>query len=127
MNILILILVLLLASVMLLAPVPCTQKGGTVMGPFQTLTEQEMEGVPGTWSGKPNAKNNDSRPIMVADKNPITYYGHGIPIIPVEPGPIINPLKIAHNSGIAVLPECCPSPYSTDRGCLCGALEDLKR
>lgn len=101
------------------------QLGGTVMGPFQTLTEVEMDGVPGSWSGKVNPKN-PARPIMMADKNPITYYGHGIPLVPVEPGPIINPMHIVHNTGLAVSPDCCPSPYSTDRGCLCGAIEDIK-
>jgi hypothetical protein len=121
-------LVLLISLLLLLTFVKYDngQYGGTVMGPFQTLTEPEMEGVPGSWSNKPNAKNT-ARPIMMKDKNPITYYGHGMPLVPVEPGPIINPMHIVHNTGLAVSPECCPSPYSTDSGCVCGALEDIKK
>jgi hypothetical protein len=126
MNIILVALAIVIFALIFVEPRPClTQRGGTVMGPFQTLTEKEMDGVPDSWSGRPNPSN-PSRPIYVADRNPITYYGHNIPPIPVEPGPLLHPMNIAPNSGLAVLPECCPSPYSTDRGCLCGAMEDLR-
>jgi hypothetical protein len=119
------ILLILLAG---LRRVSSAQTGGTVMGPFKTLSENEMDGVPGSWSGKPTASGAGTRPILVADKNPITYYGHGIPLRPVEPGPMDrDPLMLPHNTDLAVRPECCPSPYSTDRGCLCGAIEDIKK
>jgi hypothetical protein len=69
------------------------------------------------------------RPVMIRNikkgSPPMTYYGHGIPLVDVEPGPIIDPFKIAHNTGLAVLPECCPSPYSSSNGCLCGAIEEV--
>ena len=112
----------------LLLKSPRTQRGGSGR-PFSMLEEKEMggileqEGGP-SWSGRENPKNTE-RPVFMADKNPITYYGHGIPLVPVEPGPILDPMKIVHNSGLAVRPECCPSPYSTDRGCVCGAIEDI--
>ncbi len=122
----IILLILLTGSIVLTRPA-AAQTGGTVMGPFKTLSENEMDGVPGSWSGKPTASGLDTRPILVADKKQITYYGHGIPLRPVEPGPMYGePLKLPHNTDLAVRPECCPSPYSTDRGCLCGAIEDIK-
>jgi hypothetical protein len=104
------------------------QQGGR---PFSMIGEKEMEGIlekegGPSWSGRENPVNKD-RPVYMVDKNPITYYGHGIPLIPVEPGPILDPMKIVHNSGLAVRPECCPSPYSTDRGCVCGAIEDINK
>lgn len=50
---------------------------------------------------------------------PIVYQGHGIPLeyestptLPVKSSMFIFSDKIAK-------PECCPSYYSTDRGCIC--------
>ncbi len=121
-NVLIIILVLLI-----IRPVQGQmQQGGSLNAPFSLLTSKEMDGIP-SLAGKVNPKN-ESRPVMGKDqsKGPaMTYYGHGIPLRPVEPGPLLDPLKIVHNAGIAVKPECCPSPYSYDNGCLCGALEDI--
>ncbi len=118
-HLLIIILVLLI-----IRPIALEQQGGGLNAPFSMLEAKEMEGIP-SWSGKPNPKN-ESRPVKITGNGPqMTYYGHGIPLKPVEPGPIMNPLKLVHNAGIAVKPECCPSPYSYDNGCLCGALEDV--
>ena len=106
------------------------QSGGATR-PFSMLDEKEMAGIleqegGPSWSGKQNPANKE-RPVFMADKTPITYYGHQIPLVSPEPGPILDPMKIVHNSGLAVRPECCPSPYSTDRGCVCGAIEDISR
>jgi hypothetical protein len=121
-NVLIIILVLLI-----IRPVQGQmQQGGSLNAPFSLLTSKEMDGIP-SLAGKVNPKN-ESRPVIGKDqsKGPaMTYYGHGMSLRPVEPGPLLDPLKIVHNAGIAVKPECCPSPYSYDNGCLCGALEDI--
>ena len=86
-----------------------------------------MEGIEHvSLSGKVNLKN-PSRPVMMTDKAPITYYGPGIPLYPVEPGPILSPLKLPHNTKIASSLSCCPSPYSSDQGCFCGAIEDISK
>ena len=104
------------------------QHGGMLMGPFSLLSEKEMEGIEHvSLSGKVNAKSNPVRPILMKDKSPITYYGHGIPLYPVEPGPLIGPLKLPHNTKIASSLSCCPSPYSSDQGCFCGAYEEISK
>jgi hypothetical protein len=120
------VLVLLLTLTLVKGRAVNQQSGGR---PFSMLDEKEMDGIlekegGPSWSGRPNPVKKD-RPVYMTDKNPIVYYGHGIPLVPVEPGPILDPMKIVHNSGLAVRPECCPSPYSTDRGCVCGAIEDI--
>jgi hypothetical protein len=102
------------------------QRGGS---PFSLLSEQQMKGI-STWANKVNPAS-VNRPIMIRNRKagtpPMTYYGHGIPLNDVEPGPILDPFKIAHNTGLATLPQCCPSPYSSSQGCLCGAIEEVSQ
>jgi hypothetical protein len=128
-HLLVLILVLLI-----LQPLAFNgQHGGSLNAPFSLLESKEMAGIlesegGPSWSGRVNPKNPE-RPVKATytSSPPMTYYGHGIPLKPVEPGPIMNPLKIVHNTKLAFKPECCPSPYSSDQGCLCGALEDISK
>ncbi len=101
------------------------QSGQTGGAPFSLLSEKQMEGVKGSWSDKENSKDT-GRPVFETGKG-ITYYGHGIPLYPVEPGPLLDPLKLPHNTNIATSPSCCPSPYSSDQGCYCGAIEDISK
>ena len=98
------------------------QTGGK---PFKELSETEMEGVVGSWANKENPKN-PARPGIYTGKK-ITYYGHGIPLYPIEPGVLLDPMKLPHNVNIDTSPSCCPSPYSSDQGCYCGAIEDIQR
>ena len=118
------LLILLLFLFLLLTIPSLKRQSGGASFTFSAINSPQMEGIP-TLAGIPNPAN-PKRPVMRLDKDVITYYGHGLPLTPVKPGPIVGPLKIAHNSGIATLPECCPSPYSSDNGCLCGAIENLK-
>ena len=102
-----------------------SQRGGTLMSPFSLLDEPQMEGIEASWANKENPKNTE-RPVVQQDKK-ITYYGHGIPLYPVEPGVLLDPMKLPHNTNIATSPSCCPSPYSSDQGCYCGAIEDIQK
>lgn len=101
------------------------QSGGTLMSPFSLLREPQMEGIESSWANKENPKN-PARPGIYTGKK-ITYYGHGIPLYPVEPGVLLDPMKLPHNTNIATSPSCCPSPYSSDQGCYCGAIEDIQK
>ena len=86
--------------------------------------EDISQGVPVSYSGQINTPGRVPRPQK---QNSIyTYYGHGIPLITTKPGPIQNPLLLPHNMGLRCAPECCPSPYSCDHGCLCADLRHMK-
>jgi len=124
-------LLAVMLALLILQPFTVKQHGGSLNAPFSLLESKEMAGIlesegGPSWSGRVNPSN-PTRPVKIdsASSPPMTYYGHTIPLKPVEPGPIINPLKIVHNTKLAFKPECCPSPYSSDAGCLCGAIEDV--
>lgn len=98
------------------------QQGGA---PFSLLTDDIGKGVPGSYSGIP-AGPDLRKQIYVAPLGALvpTYYGNGIPLVDRPPGIFENRVTPHHNPKCA--PECCPSPYSCDRGCLCVDLKGLK-
>jgi len=98
----------------LLAP----QSGGR---PFSEIGQDIGEGVPGSYSNRPNPAD-PTKPILYPGLGLLpTYYGHGIPLETPAPGPLdptVGPLS-PHHLNPKCSPRCCPSPYSCDHGCLC--------
>ena len=116
------IIILILLLIVLVTPILTANK--IQSGGMSTLSEDISQGVPVSYSGQINTPGRVPRPQK---QNSIyTYYGHGIPLITTKPGPIQNPLLLPHNMGLRCAPECCPSPYSCDHGCLCADLRHMK-
>lgn len=90
--------------------------------PFSKISEDIGNGVPGSYSGQPNGPD-PTKPRYTAPKGQLvpTYYGFGIPLADNYrfPGPFEGPRLTSHHFNPKCAPECCPSPYSCDRGCLC--------
>lgn len=97
------------------------QHGG-MSKPFSGIEEDMGHGVPGSYSGQPNGPD-PTKQQYHAPKGKLvpTYYGHGIPLKDNDrfPGPFEGPRLTSHHFNPKCAPECCPSPYSCDRGCLC--------
>jgi hypothetical protein len=77
---------------------------------------------------EPLPQRSEARPGVVYKGESVPIYGHGVPLkhehrltLAVE-----DPLLITQNSGLACSLSCCPSPYSCDKGCLCGNQETIK-
>ena len=92
------------------------------MGPFSYLTEDISDGMNGSWSKRENVGSRRWNARIEHGDGIPTFYGHGIPLLYEQrlPGKSDQePMLIAHNLNPKIAPECCPSPFSTDRGCLC--------
>ena len=105
--------------------------GGAIIGPFSYMDEDIGQGVPGSMSGVHNkAAAPVAEPVCNKNQPERVYYGHGVPLRYEDraPGPLVDNNGTLHMHHLCVdcKPECCPSPYSCDHGCLCAAL-DQKR
>lgn len=103
------------------------QKGGApadpqlqnVSGPFSGIGSFIGDGVCSSWDNKPNGPDRKKPQLNPTDQPLMTYYGHGIPLDPSPPGDFDGMPITPHNLNPKCAPECCPSPYSCDHGCLC--------
>lgn len=110
------ILTLLMLVVILVGASQQAQNGGA---PFSGIGQHIGQGISGSYSNIVNGPD-PTKQMIHPTKNPLpTYYGHGIPLQPVQPGPFDSPPITPHNLNAKCSPECCPSPYSCDHGCLC--------
>lgn len=105
---------------LLLILTPYSQTGGTMPRPFSDINEIHGIDVVGSVNGQVPSLTREDWPL-ISKQLEHTYYGHDIPLSHEDrkPGKIENPLQISHNLGVRCSPDCCPSPYSCDRGCLC--------
>jgi hypothetical protein len=119
------LVVLALVSIFLLLSLHVrrdSQYGGATMGPFSYLNEDISDGIDGSWSKRENIGSARWNARIEHGDGIPTFYGHGIPLLYEQrlPGKFSEePMLIAHNLNPKIAPECCPSPFSTDRGCLC--------
>ena len=87
--------------------------------PFSLLGQNISDGVQGSYAGIINGPDPTKQQLSPTDLPLPTYYGHSIPLLPVTPGPFDTPPITPHHLNAKCSPECCPSPYSCDHGCLC--------
>lgn len=88
---------------------------------FQQIGDDIGDGVEGSYSGKKNKGKTNAERRQFLSKPYMTYAGHGIPLKDEEKLPVAsnNPMLMVHNLGLQCKPECCPSDYSCDNGCMC--------
>lgn len=121
-------LILILILITLKSKDMIDHTGGTVMGPFSYLTEDISDGNPASYAKVVNKGSLRYDRRMEHGDGIATFYGHGIPLAHETrlPGPFDKgSLLLPHNLNPKCSPECCPSPYSCDRGCLCYAMTNL--
>jgi hypothetical protein len=99
------------------------QQGGR---PFSDINTHMGKGVPGSYADIPNGPD-PTKQQYAAKKDQLlpTYYGHGIPLHTRAPGPFEGPPLTSHAFNPKCSPDCCPSPYSCDKGCLCVDIRGL--
>lgn len=108
------------------------QQGGALSAPFSIINPGIGNGVNVKCSvnGKQNLPE-DKRPVIndIDNDPPMTYYGYGIPVSYENrlPGPFWNQIDTVHHTNVKYAPECCPSPYSSDKGCACANLSNFKK
>lgn len=101
-------------------------------GHFSFIEDDMGDGVPNSYSRKPHPPQPDrpkfNKALHSSTVNPPpTFYGHGAPLRPDPPKPFENPLPLPHHLNLECSPECCPSPYSCDRGCVCASVESISK
>lgn len=106
-----------------------TQLGGSRAGsgmlsgnaPFSLLGQDMGQGVQGSYAGVINGPDPTKQILYPYSlKSPLpTYYGHSLPLKPATPGPFVDSPITPHHLNAKCSPDCCPSPYSCDHGCLC--------
>lgn len=101
------------------------QSGGGLELNFSDLTDDISKGNPISWSARQNLPGPHSG-TEFAETPAFTFWGSGIPLTHEtrvgKPDPVIRPQDRIHTLSSANLrcsPECCPSPYSCDHGCVC--------
>jgi hypothetical protein len=87
--------------------------------PFSLIDTHMGTGVKGTYANIINGPDETKQMIKPTSTPLITYYGHGIPLYPVQPGKFDQAPMSPHHLNPKCSPDCCPSPYSCDKGCLC--------
>lgn len=140
-----LIFVLLLTNNPLLPYVTVNnlQRGGSSLPsgldvPFSnTEKDQPYSGNTISWTGKPNypdpvRREHPSYLDMSVPTNNVTFWGHGLPLVYETKSAYPDPSKYKEydsdlelrdktlsGKNLICSPDCCPSPYSCDRGCVC--------
>jgi len=108
-----------------------SQVGGMYLSgnaPFSQIHDNIGTGVKGSYANVVNGPDITKQKINPT-KDPLpTYYGHGIPLASNmrSPGPFLEEPITPHHLNPKCSPECCPSPYSCDHGCLCVDQQGLK-
>lgn len=97
------------------------QKGGYLELNFSEITDDISTGNNLSWSNKKNVSgpHHSSRPEYTEQK--FTFWGHGVPLAHETKLGKHYSQKIPTLSGMNLRcsPECCPSPYNCDGGCVC--------
>ena len=102
--------------------------GGKLSGnaPFSLVNEFVGQGIKGSYANMINGPD-ETKQILTPTQNPLpTFYGHSIPLLPQSPGKFIGQPITPHHKNPKCAPECCPSPYSCDKGCLCVDIDGLR-
>lgn len=88
---------------------------------FSEITDDISTGNNASWSNKKNISgpHHASRPEYTEQK--FTFWGHGVPLAHETKLGKQYGQKIPTLSGMNLKcsPDCCPSPYSCDGGCVC--------
>lgn len=93
--------------------------------PFASIHDNIGKGVNGSYAGVTNGSD-PTKQRFIKNADTFTYYGHGIPLDPVKPGPLWGDPITPHHLNPQCSPGCCPSPYSCDHGCLCVDQQGLR-
>ena len=106
-----------------------TQVGGAISHSpnlqlkFSDIRNDISQGVPGSYSGYKNTHDsNPRRQRPLYNRNPVTIWGNQVPICKqTAPANFAGQDRIHSLSALQLKcsPECCPSPYSCDHGCVC--------
>lgn len=105
------------------------QIGGHGPTDFSVLDDYVGKGVPGSYANRINDPDPTKQMLFPTTDLLPTYYGHGIPLTPHDrkPGPLYGKPITPHHLNAKCSPECCPSPYSCDHGCLCVDQSGLRK
>jgi hypothetical protein len=97
--------------------------------PFASIRHNVGNGVKGSYANMINGPDPTKQKINPTKVLLPTYYGHGIPLAPnmLAPGPLWGQSITPHHLNAKCSPECCPSPYSCDHGCLCVDQQGLRK
>lgn len=124
-NILLLIIAGAIFCLWFLQPTSKQNGGGDLSLNFSPMTDDISQGNPVSWSGRENLPGHHSGNEF-ADQPALTFWGSGIPLTHETrlgiPDPVVRPRDRIHtlsSANVKCSPECCPSPYSCDHGCLC--------
>ena len=100
---------------------PKQHGGGTLSGnaPFGLIDDFVGKGVKGSYAKILNGPDETKQQLQPTLSPKPTFYGHSIPLIPQVPGKFWGNPITPHHKNPKCAPECCPSPYSCDKGCLC--------
>lgn len=101
------------------------QHGGNLGAYFSEITDDISKGNAVSWSNRKNSPGPHAGNEF-ADQPAFTFWGSGIPLIHETrlgiPDPVIRKkhrIETLSSANLRCSPECCPSPYSCDHGCLC--------
>ena len=105
------------------APADPQLKALSGTAPFSGLDDHIGDGVHASYDNIINAEPTQTKRLT----NPLTpigtllptYQGHSLPLTPVDNTTLWGPPITPHYLNVRCSPECCPSPYSCDHGCLC--------
>ena len=95
------------------------QVGGALQLKFSQVGDDISHQNPVSKSNIPHVDVRQDWPIYEAQKP--TFWGHGLPLAhEVAVGKLYGQhIPTLAGANVKVSPSCCPSPYSTDKGCLC--------
>jgi hypothetical protein len=106
------------------------QKGGSYRlagnAPFSLVDDYIGKGIKGSYANIINGPDETKQKLNPTEKPRMTFYGHSIPLVPQEPGKFWGIPMTPHHKNPKCAPECCPSPYSCDKGCLCVDIDGLR-
>ncbi len=93
------------------------QEGFSVISvPFGEINDNISIGNPSSWSNRINPSLHKNK---YGERDAIIYHGYGIPL-PHEDRPT-KPVEksMVYLENYKCAPECCPSVYTCDNGCVC--------
>lgn len=107
---------------------PANPQLQNVSGPFSKIGAFVGEGLSGTWDNKINGPDTTKQQLNRSEHPLMTYYGHSVPLLDEvrQPGDFDSMPITPHSLNPKCAPECCPSPYSCDHGCLCVDQDGLR-
>lgn len=113
------------------APADPQLKGLSGTAPFSGLDNHIGDGVHASYdnilNGEPEHTKRITNPLTPIGTLLPTYQGHSLPLTPVGNTTLWGPPITPHHLNVKCAPECCPSPYSCDHGCLCIDQDGLRK